>query len=67
MRRRHGPEPVKRKSAAGFLTELLAGGPMKVRDIWDRVLKEGLSPKTVRNARKDLGIRPRRRRRTADR
>jgi hypothetical protein len=59
-RRRHGPEPVKRKSAAVWLTELLASGPMKVRDIWERVLKEGLSPKTVRNARKDLGIRPRR-------
>ena len=29
---------------------------MKVRDIWERVLKEGRSPKTVRNARDDLGI-----------
>jgi hypothetical protein len=54
--RRRGPAPVKRRSAAAWLTELLAGGPMKVRDIWDRVLKEGLSPKTVRNAREELRI-----------
>jgi hypothetical protein len=58
--RRRGPAPVKRRSAAGFLTELLAGGPMKVRDIWERVVKEGLSPKTVRNARDELRISSRR-------
>jgi len=49
--RRRGPVPVKRRGAAAFLSDLLAGGPMKVRDIWDRVVKEGLSAKTVRNAR----------------
>jgi hypothetical protein len=54
--RRRGPAPVKRRSAAVFLTELLAGGPLKVRDIWERVVKEGLSPKTVRNARDELRI-----------
>jgi hypothetical protein len=54
--RRRGPAPVKRRSAAAFLSDLLAGGPMKVRDIWDRVLKEGLSSKTVRNAREELRI-----------
>jgi hypothetical protein len=57
--RRRGPAPVKRKRAVAFLTELLAGGPMKVRDIWERVLKEGRSPHTVRDARKALGIRSR--------
>ncbi len=57
--RRRGPAPVKRQSAVAFLTELLAGGPVKVRDIWERVLKEGLSPHTVRDARKDLGIQSR--------
>jgi hypothetical protein len=57
--RRHGPAPVKRKAAVTFLTELLSGGPMKVRDIWERVLKEGRSPKTVRSARDDLGIQSR--------
>ena len=50
---------MKRKGAVAFLTELLAGGPVKVRDIWDRVLKEGRSPHTVRDARKDLGIQSR--------
>jgi hypothetical protein len=54
--RRRGPEPVKRRGAIAFLTEVLAAGPLKVRDIWDRVLKEGLSPRTVRDARDDLGI-----------
>ena len=54
--RRRGPAPVKRKSAVAFLSELLSGGPMKVRDIWERVLKEGRSPHTVRDARNDLGI-----------
>ena len=57
--RRRGPAPVKRKAAVAFLTELLSGGSMKVRDIWERVLKEGRSPKTVRNARDDLGIQSR--------
>jgi hypothetical protein len=57
--RRHGPVPVKRKAAVAFLTELLSGGPVKVGDVWERVLKEGRSPKTVRNARDELGIRSR--------
>ncbi|HKI38513.1 MAG TPA: AAA family ATPase [Gemmataceae bacterium] len=60
LARRRGPEPTKRQSAAAFLTELLAGGPMKVRDVWDRVLQEGLSAHTVRRAAKEeVGIRSR--------
>jgi hypothetical protein len=54
--RRRGRPPVQRRSTMTFLNELLAGGPMKVRDIWERTSKEGLSSDTVRNARKDLGI-----------
>ncbi|HKI36420.1 MAG TPA: AAA family ATPase [Gemmataceae bacterium] len=54
--RRRGPQPVKRRGAALFLSEVLAGGPMKVRDIWERAVKEGLSANTVRNAKDDLGI-----------
>ena len=54
--RRRGPEPVKRRGAMAFLTEVLAGGPMKVRDVWDRAVKEGLGSKTVRDAKEDLGI-----------
>jgi hydroxymethylpyrimidine pyrophosphatase-like HAD family hydrolase len=30
---------------------------MKVNDIWERTKKEGRSPKTVRDARKELDIR----------
>jgi hypothetical protein len=55
--RRRGPEPVKRRSAIAFLTDVLAGGPLAVRAIWERALKEGLGSKTVRDAKRDLGIR----------
>jgi hypothetical protein len=55
--RPRGRQPAQRRSAAVFLMELLAGGPMKVRDIWVQALKEGLSANTVRRAKDEVGIR----------
>jgi hypothetical protein len=55
--RRRGPQPIKRRGAAAFLKELLAGGPMRVRDIWERAGKEDFGSRTLRDAKNDLGIR----------
>jgi hypothetical protein len=50
--RRAGRKPTKRRSAASWLNDLLAAGPMKVSDIWDRALRDDLSASTVRDAAK---------------
>jgi hypothetical protein len=58
MARRRGREPVQRKGAAAWLSEVLAGGPVKVRDVWERAVREGLAVRTVRRAaQEELGIR----------
>ena len=58
-RRGRGPRDL----AATFLEQFLAAGPRSSRDIWEAAQKAALSARTLNRAKKELGIRCRRRQR----
>jgi hypothetical protein len=43
--------------AAGFLREMLAGGPVAANELEERAEQVGLSNRTLKRAKKDLGVR----------
>jgi hypothetical protein len=49
-----------RREAKEFLLERLTPGPVKADDIFEEAKQEGIAERTLRNAKKDLGIRSRR-------
>jgi hypothetical protein len=55
-KKRRGARPEKRNCARSFLRELLAGGPMTSRAIWERVKVEGFSVRTIQRAKRELDI-----------
>lgn len=59
-RRYRGPVPAERTEAEHFLRELLADGPVSAKDVPKAARDAGLSWATVRRAKDELGIRPRR-------
>lgn len=50
-----------RDLAATFLEQFLAAGPRTSRDVWEAAKKAALSARTLNRAKKELGIRCRRR------
>jgi hypothetical protein len=48
---------TKREEAKDFLTELLAQGPVDYQKVSESAKAEGISPKTLNRAKKDLGVR----------
>jgi hypothetical protein len=55
--RRPGREAEALASATAFLAEVLADGPLSVRDIWDRAQGHGLSRRTLGRAKDEMGVR----------
>ncbi|RKY05872.1 MAG: hypothetical protein DRP56_08420, partial [Planctomycetota bacterium] len=53
-----GPEPTERNEAEQFLREILAEGPLDVKDIFTQARSNGISKATVRRAKDALGIAP---------
>jgi hypothetical protein len=49
-----------KREAREFLLERLEAGPVKADDIFEEAKQEGIAEKTLRNAKKELGIRSRR-------
>jgi hypothetical protein len=55
----YGPPP--RDRARAFLAEMLEGGPCTPRQVWEAAQAQGLSLRTLRRAREELGVRVARR------
>jgi len=55
--RRRGRQRRERGNAFAFLAQLLAAGPLPVREVWERATQEGLSRATLRRAKGELEIR----------
>jgi hypothetical protein len=52
-----GPDPVKRKEAEAFLKSALAGGRRLAAELIKEAQEAGIAEKTLRTAKKELGIR----------
>jgi putative DNA primase/helicase len=52
----HSGERCSLKEAKEFLSDVLANGPLAATEVEDAAEKEGISERTLRRARKDLGI-----------
>ena len=54
--RRRGPEAEALARAVAFLGEVLAAGPLPLRDVWARAQGHGLSRRTLGRAKNELGV-----------
>lgn len=55
-RGRPGPAPTKRDEATQFIREVLAGGPVKAREIMDEAAEADISWDTIKQAKRRLGV-----------
>lgn len=54
--RTRGPEARELSDAMGFLTELLAAGPVRTAEVISQARGQGFSERTLRRAKKKLGV-----------
>jgi hypothetical protein len=54
----HGENRSGKAEAIDFLTKVLRGGPVSVKDVMKEADRTGVSAKSLRNAREVLGIKP---------